>query len=123
MGLRLCGHRGTTPRQIVRWVLPAEQHRGGRGGASNRTAGGDCRFRCPPTATATEDFCRDGGVLFVSLHQFPFYPGSGAATSIGEGNGRGCIVNIPLPKRSAGPEYKLAFKRVVLPVLRRLLPT
>ena len=69
-----------------------------------------------------EIFCRDGGVLFVSLHQFPFFPGSGAATSIGEGNGRGCIVNIPLPEGSAGPEYKLAFKRVVLPVLRRFAP-
>jgi acetoin utilization deacetylase AcuC-like enzyme len=47
----------------------------------------------------TEDiFARDGSVLVISLHQFPFYPGSGAATSIGEGNGRGFIVNIPLPE-------------------------
>jgi len=71
----------------------------------------------------TEDiFARDGGVLVISLHQFPFYPGSGAATSIGEGNGRGFIINIPLPEGSAGPEYKLAFKRVVLPALRRYAP-
>ena len=46
------------------------------------------------TSNSAEDFCRDSGVLFVSLHQFPFYPGSGAATSVGEGNGRGCIVNV-----------------------------
>ena len=71
----------------------------------------------------TEDiFARDGSVLVISLHQFPFYPGSGAATSIGEGNGRGFIVNIPLPEGSAGPEYKLACKRVVLPALRRFAP-
>lgn len=69
-----------------------------------------------------EIFNRDGGVLFISLHQFPFYPGSGAATSIGEGNGRGSIINIPLPEGSAGPEYKLAFKRVVMPALRRFSP-
>ena len=49
-----------------------------------------------------EIFARDGGVLVISLHQFPFYPGSGAATSMGEGNGRGAIINIPLPESSAG---------------------
>ena len=69
-----------------------------------------------------EIFARDGGVLVISLHQFPFYPGSGAATSIGEGNGRGAILNIPLPESSAGPEYKLALKKVVLPALRRFAP-
>ncbi len=69
-----------------------------------------------------EIFAHDGGVLVISLHQFPFYPGSGAATSIGEGKGRGAILNIPLPESSAGPEYKLAFKKVVLPALRRFAP-
>lgn len=69
-----------------------------------------------------EIFARDGGVQVISLHQFPFYPGSGAATSIGEGNGRGAIINIPLPEASAGPEYKLAMRRLVVPALRRFAP-
>lgn len=67
-------------------------------------------------------FRADGGVLFISLHQFPFYPDTGDAASIGEGNGQGFIVNIPLPEGSGGAEYKLAFRRLVLPALRRFAP-
>lgn len=69
-----------------------------------------------------EVFRTDGGVLFVSLHQFPFYPNTGPATSVGEGNGHGKIVNVPLPEGSGSADYKLAFRRVVLPVLRRFAP-
>ena len=42
-------------------------------------------------------FYRDPNVLFVSSHQFPFYPGTGAADETGEGPGEGATVNVPLP--------------------------
>lgn len=69
-----------------------------------------------------EIFARDSAVLYISLHQFPYYPGTGAATSIGEGVGRGATINLPLPEGSGGPEYKLAFQKIVLPALRRFEP-
>lgn len=69
-----------------------------------------------------EIFSGSGGQLFISVHQFPFYPGTGAATAVGEGQGKGQIINIPLPESSGGAEYRLAFKKVVLPALRRFAP-
>jgi acetoin utilization deacetylase AcuC-like enzyme len=69
-----------------------------------------------------EIFARDSSVLFISLHQFPYYPGTGASTFVGEGGGRGATINLPLPEGSGGPEYKLAFQKVVLPALRRFEP-
>jgi acetoin utilization deacetylase AcuC-like enzyme len=61
-------------------------------------------------------------VLFISTHQFPFYPGTGAVTAMGEGPARGTKINVPLPEGSAGPEYRQAAKRVILPALRRFEP-
>jgi acetoin utilization deacetylase AcuC-like enzyme len=69
-----------------------------------------------------EMFARDSSVLFISLHQFPYYPGTGAATFAGEGAGRGSTLNVPMPEGSGGPEYKLAFQKIVLPALRRFEP-
>ncbi len=69
-----------------------------------------------------EIFAADGSVLFISTHQFPFYPGTGAVTAVGEGPARGTKINIPLPEGSSGPEYRLAWKRVVMPALRRFAP-
>jgi acetoin utilization deacetylase AcuC-like enzyme len=41
-------------------------------------------------------FYEDPAVMFVSSHQFPFYPGTGAASDIGRGEGLGKTVNLPL---------------------------
>ncbi len=41
-------------------------------------------------------FYDDPTVLFISSHQFPYYPGSGAADEMGDGAGRGYTVNLPL---------------------------
>jgi acetoin utilization deacetylase AcuC-like enzyme len=41
-------------------------------------------------------FYEDPSVLFVSSHQFPFYPGTGAAQELGRGDGAGKTVNVPL---------------------------
>ncbi len=71
----------------------------------------------------TQDiFWRDGRVLFVSLHESPLYPGTGATREAGEGPGLGRIVNVPLPADAGDAVYRLAFEEVVLPALRRFQP-
>jgi acetoin utilization deacetylase AcuC-like enzyme len=71
----------------------------------------------------TQDiFYRDGDVLFMSLHQYPFYPGSGALDETGAGAGAGRTVNVPMPAGAAGDAYRLAFEDVVLPALERFGP-
>ena len=67
----------------------------------------------------TQDiFYGDGGVLYLSVHRSPFYPGTGSSREIGEGEGRGFTVNVPLPARSDESAYSAAFAGVLLPVLR-----
>jgi len=71
----------------------------------------------------TQDaFYDDGRVLYVSTHEYPFYPGTGAAHETGAGDGRGTTVNIPLPDACGDAEYARAFDEVVLPALRRVRP-
>ncbi len=71
----------------------------------------------------TQDiFYDDGQVLYLSTHRSPFYPGTGAAREVGDGEGRGLTVNVPLPARSGYKEYVAAFAGVLLPVLREFAP-
>ena len=71
----------------------------------------------------TQDaFYDDPGVLYVSTHEFPFYPGTGAAGEIGAAEGRGYTINVPLPHNSGDAEYRRAFEEVVLPAVRRFRP-
>ncbi len=61
-------------------------------------------------------------VLYVSLHQFPFYPGSGWLEDIGTGAGIGHTVNIAVPPGTRGDAYDAAFTRIVVPVLTEFDP-
>jgi acetoin utilization deacetylase AcuC-like enzyme len=71
----------------------------------------------------TQDvFYERGDVLYLSAHQSPFYPGTGRAGELGEGEGRGLTVNVPLPAGSGEDLYAAAFARVFLPVLREFEP-
>ena len=71
----------------------------------------------------TQDiFYGDDGVLYLSVHRSPFYPGTGTAREVGDGEGRGLTVNVPLPARSGEEEYAAAFAGVLLPVLREFTP-
>ncbi|MDH3293583.1 MAG: histone deacetylase [Acidimicrobiia bacterium] len=70
-----------------------------------------------------EVFYEDPDVLFVSFHQFPWYPFTGRPDEIGEGAGRGTTVNIPMPAGATGDNYRLAFNQVVVPVAERFAPT
>lgn len=67
-------------------------------------------------------FESDPNVLYVSLHQFPFYPGSGAVEEVGSGSGKGLTVNLPLEVGSVDDDYRVAFSEVVVPVLRQYDP-
>jgi acetoin utilization deacetylase AcuC-like enzyme len=67
-------------------------------------------------------FYDDPNVLFVSLHQYPNYPGTGAATDLGQGDGRGRTVNLPLPPGTADTTYAAAFERIVLPIIEQFAP-
>ncbi len=71
----------------------------------------------------TQDaFYRDPRVLFISLHQAPFYPGSGNAAEVGDGEGTGFNVNVPLSAGASDAVYAAAFDRLVLPVLDQYAP-
>jgi len=61
-------------------------------------------------------------VLYVSVHQHPFYPGTGASDEIGIGAGRGFTVNLPLEAGAVDDDYRVVFEEVVLPVLRAFGP-
>jgi acetoin utilization deacetylase AcuC-like enzyme len=69
-----------------------------------------------------EIFESDKDVLYISLHQFPFYPGGGAAHETGVEEAAGMVVNVPLPAGTGGDVYRVAFERVVAPVLERFAP-
>jgi acetoin utilization deacetylase AcuC-like enzyme len=69
-----------------------------------------------------EMFWRDAGVLYVSTHQFPFYPGTGDIDETGEGEGAGYTVNVPLAAGGGDAVYASAFERVVLPVVESYAP-
>ena len=69
-----------------------------------------------------EMFWRTPNVLYVSTHQFPFYPGTGDVDEVGDGEGKGYTVNIPLAAGGADDVYAQAFQRVVIPVLQLYAP-
>jgi len=69
-----------------------------------------------------EMFWRSPEVLYASLHQFPFYPGTGTAEEIGEGDGRGFTVNVPLSAGGGDDVYRAAFERAILPVAHQFAP-
>jgi len=71
----------------------------------------------------TQDaFYSDPSVFFISLHQYPFYPGSGAARETGRGAGEGFTLNVPLAGGSGDSEYRSAFEKIVLPGLDHFAP-
>jgi acetoin utilization deacetylase AcuC-like enzyme len=58
----------------------------------------------------TQDtFFADGTVFYVSLHQSPHYPGTGAADEIGIGGGEGWTLNVPLPLGTSVADYREHF--------------
>jgi acetoin utilization deacetylase AcuC-like enzyme len=64
----------------------------------------------------------DPSVLYVSTHQFPHYPGTGAAKETGVGRGAGFTVNVPLRAGATDEVYQKAFDETVLPAVRTFAP-
>jgi acetoin utilization deacetylase AcuC-like enzyme len=67
-------------------------------------------------------FYEDPRVLYVSTHQYPFYPGTGAAQDVGRGTGAGFTVNVPMEAGSTDGDYAEVFKALVVPVIDQFKP-
>jgi len=61
-------------------------------------------------------------VLYLSTHQYPYYPGTGALQETGTGEGEGFTVNIPLPSGFGDKEYAAIFNDIVIPIGRSYKP-
>jgi len=61
-------------------------------------------------------------VLYMSLHQYPFYPGTGLFEEIGVGAGAGYTVNVPLPASFGDDEYLRVFDDLLMPIARQFNP-
>lgn len=69
-----------------------------------------------------DSFYEDPAVLFISTHQFPYYPGTGAVDETGMNAGEGYTVNIPLPAGCGDAEYLRVFHNVVVPAAKKFAP-
>jgi len=67
-------------------------------------------------------FWRDPSVLYVSLHQFPHYPGTGTPFERGDGAGEGTTVNLPLVAGTSEQHYLDTFRAMALPAIREFEP-
>ncbi len=67
-------------------------------------------------------FYTDPSVLFISTHQYPLYPGTGAVTDTGAKDGEGCTINIPLPPGSGDANYRRVFDEIVWKAAERFAP-
>jgi len=61
-------------------------------------------------------FYKDDQILYFSTHQFPYYPGTGDFTEVGQGKGKGFTVNVPLSIGHGDAEYYRIFKKILEPI-------
>lgn len=61
-------------------------------------------------------------VLYFSTHQYPYYPGTGAAEEIGIGKGEGYTINVPLPAGLEDMAYATVFNDLLIPIARQYKP-
>ena len=67
-------------------------------------------------------FENDASVMYISTHQYPFYPGTGAHSETGEGKGRGATVNCPMQAGATDTDYIDAFTSRILPAIENFRP-
>ena len=67
-------------------------------------------------------FYDDPRVLYVSTHQFPFYPGTGSAGEVGHGDGAGYTLNVPLEVGATDADYWHVYDDVIGPAIERYAP-
>ena len=103
---------------LINHVAVAAQHALGRGARRVAILDWDVHH-----GNGTEEiFESDAEVLYISLHQSPQYPGTGAVTDVGLGAGKGFTVNVPLAAGADNVVYAAAFERVVLPIIEQFAP-
>jgi acetoin utilization deacetylase AcuC-like enzyme len=61
-------------------------------------------------------------VMYISTHQYPFYPGTGSIEETGSGIAKGTTVNIPLPTDCGDAEYLQVFEQIIVPSAKRFKP-
>ena len=64
----------------------------------------------------------DPSVLYVSTHQYPYYPGTGASSETGVGRGQGATLNCPMPAGAGDDLYREAFMEKILPKIDEFAP-
>ena len=64
----------------------------------------------------------DPNILFISTHQFPFYPGSGSIREIGDDIAERTVINIPLQAGVGDEGFKTIYRKIVVPALHRFNP-
>ena len=67
-------------------------------------------------------FEEDPSVLYVSTHQYPYYPGTGAYSETGIGRGEGATLNCPLPAGAGDAEHEHVWRERILPKIERFAP-
>ncbi len=67
-------------------------------------------------------FYKDRCVLYISLHLYPYYPGTGSDGEIGEGEGKGFNLNIPMGAGSTNSDYLKAFDNIIFPKAKDFKP-
>ena len=67
-------------------------------------------------------FEEDPSVYYFSIHQYPHYPGTGAASERGKGAGRGTTLNLPVPAGYGDDEYLRLFREMLEPALEAFGP-
>ncbi len=67
-------------------------------------------------------FYTDNRVLYFSTHQYPYYPGTGDFNEVGEKEGKGFTINLPLSVGHGDTEYIQIFRRILVPVIEMYNP-
>ncbi len=67
-------------------------------------------------------FEKDPDVFYMSLHQYPFYPGTGASHETGIDRGKGTTLNCPMPAGAGNKDYEKAFREIILPKAHEFKP-
>jgi acetoin utilization deacetylase AcuC-like enzyme len=67
-------------------------------------------------------FYDDPHVLYISTHQYPYYPGTGALAELGIRNGRGYTINFPLPAGAGDSVFVPIYARIVSAILEQFRP-
>jgi acetoin utilization deacetylase AcuC-like enzyme len=64
----------------------------------------------------------DSNILYVSTHQYPFYPGTGSITEIGKGDSEGKLLNVPLPPSVGNNGFTRIYNEIIVPKIEKFHP-